>query len=157
MRTCDWNQPMKRGPSPVDFSVVGETTGSKVHDDGVLIGYRSSSVVRLRPIHDTSYTTCGRRQPVACDRNAAQGPVSWSPCALLTLYLLTSTDNKMHSLVRKSTLVRRKGFMKPVTSMARLQADINSNYPNMLCLNSRTPQKRLFGVLRINECIQLSF
>ena len=33
--------------------------------------------------------------------------------ALTNLYFLTSADNKMHSLVRKSSLVRRKGIAKP--------------------------------------------
>ena len=35
------------------------------------------------------------------------------PVRLTNLYFLTSAGNKMHSLVRKSSLVRRKGFMKP--------------------------------------------
>ena len=35
------------------------------------------------------------------------------PMCLANLYFLTSAGNTMHSPVRKSSLVRRKGFMKP--------------------------------------------
>ena len=34
------------------------------------------------------------------------------PLRLTNLYFLTSAGNKLHSLVRKSSLIRRKGFMK---------------------------------------------
>ena len=45
------------------------------------------------------------------------------PLHLTNLYFLTSAGNKMHSLVRKSSLVRRKDFMKPASGSRQVTTE----------------------------------
>ena len=101
---------------------VGVTTGGRVNsheeldweedDQKAVSGTQRTTLL----VHNVTHIDCGSYQEVFT------GAGFMKPLHLTNLDFPTSAGNKMHSLVRKSSLVRCTGFMKPAPGLlARIQ------------------------------------